>query len=57
MAKKVNKNQRTDRGRQAGHKDMAKVVVAFKKQNGQYSFAQKFVPADQVQAELKAARS
>ncbi|MEM1095137.1 MAG: hypothetical protein AAF730_16655 [Bacteroidota bacterium] len=57
MAKKVNKNQRTNRGRQAGHKDMAKVVVAFKKQNGQYSFAQKFVPADQVQAELKAARS
>ena len=56
MAKKVSKNQRTDRGGKPA-KVMAKIVVAEKKENGQYSFRHKMVEADQVQAELKAARN
>ena len=57
MAKKVSKNQRTDRGKNTVQVNMAKVVVAEKKENGQYSFRQKMVPLDQVQDELKAARA
>ncbi|MEM1126759.1 MAG: hypothetical protein AAGI71_08925 [Bacteroidota bacterium] len=56
MAKKVNKNQRTNRGRNANHKDMAKVVVAVKKKNGQYSFRQKMVEVGNVKDEIAAAR-
>ncbi len=54
MAKKVNKNQRTDRGRNQDHKDMVKLVVAFKKQNGQYSFRQKMVEQSTAKDEVKA---
>ena len=57
MAKKVSKNQRTNRGADAGHRNMAKVILASKKQNGHYEFRQKMVEASQVQDELKAARS
>lgn len=57
MAKKVSKNQRTDRGKNAVANKMAKIVVAEKKPNGQYSFRQKMVALDDVQAELKSARS
>lgn len=56
MAKKVSKNQRTDRGRGIEAKKMAKVVMAVKKDNGQYSFRNKVVELDMVQDELKAAR-
>ena len=57
MAKKVSKNQRTDRGKNTVTVNMAKIVVAEKKENGQYSFRQKMVPLDNVQAEMKAARN
>lgn len=57
MAKKVSKNQRTDRARNAQAKKMAKIVVAEKKPNGQYRFRQKMVNVDDVQAELQAARA
>ena len=57
MAKKVSKNQRTNRGQNTQAKNMAKIVVAEKKENGQYSFRQKMVTLDSVQDELKAARA
>lgn len=57
MAKKVSKNQRTNRGAGADQKVMAKVIVAAKKQNGHYEFRQKMVEASQVQDELKAVRA
>ncbi len=57
MAKKVSKNQRTNRGADANQRSMAKVIMASKKQNGHYEFRQKMVEASQVQDELKAARS
>lgn len=57
MAKKVSKNQRTNRGADAGHRNMAKVILASKKQNGHYEFRQKMVEASQVQDEVKAARA
>ena len=53
---KVNKNQRTDRAKNRQENKMAKIVVAEKKENGQYRFRQKMVQLDQVQNELKAAR-
>ena len=56
MAKKVSKNQRTARGG-TDTKQMAKVIVASKKDNGHYEFRSKMVEAGQVQEELKAARS
>lgn len=57
MAKRVSKNQRTNRGADANQKSMAKVIMASKKQNGHYEFRQKMVEASQVQDELKAARA
>ena len=57
MAKKVSKNQRTNRGAGADARSMAKIVVAAKKQNGHYEFRSKMVDADQVQDELKAAKA
>ncbi|MBX2822034.1 MAG: hypothetical protein KTR29_20225 [Rhodothermaceae bacterium] len=57
MAKKVSKNQRTDRGKNKQSKKVAKIVVAEKKENGQYRFVQKIVPVDQVQEELKASKA
>ncbi len=53
---KVNKNQRTDRAKNRQENKMAKIVVAEKKENGQYRFRQKMVQLDQVQNEIKAAR-
>jgi hypothetical protein len=55
MAKKVSKNQRTDRGKNQASKNMAKVVVAERKENGQYRFKQKMVLIDNLQQELSAA--
>ncbi len=56
MAKKVSKNQRTNRG--AGDaKQMAKIIVASKKQNGHFEFRSRMVEVGQVDAELKAARA
>lgn len=57
MAKKVSKNQRTDRGKNTNQVKMAKVVMAVKKPNGQYSFNQKMVQLDNVKDELNAARA
>lgn len=56
MAKKVSKNQRTNRGGVEA-KQMAKIIVASKKQNGQFEFRSKMVEAGQVQDELKAAQA
>lgn len=56
MAKKVSKNQRTNRG-QVEVKQMAKIIVASKKQNGQFEFRSKMVEADNVQDELKTAQA
>lgn len=50
---KVSKNQRTDRGKSAA-KRMAKIVVAQKKENGQYRFKQKMVSLDEVRQEAQA---
>ena len=57
MAKKVSKNQRTNRGAGADAKQMAKVIIASKKQNGHFEFRSKMVETSQVEAELKAARA
>ena len=57
MAKKVSKNQRTDRGKNTQRKRVAKMVVAEKKANGQYRFVQKIVELDDVQNHLNAAKS
>ena len=57
MAKKVSKNQRTDRVKGGAVKNMARVVVAEKNENGSYSFRQKMVPVDEVQDVLKGARA
>lgn len=57
MAKKVSKNQRTNRGAGVEAKQMAKIIVASRKQNGQFEFRSKMVEASQVQDELKAARA
>ncbi len=57
MAKKVSKNQRTDRGKNKQQKRVAKMVVAEKKPNGQYRFVQKIVALDDVQNELSAAKT
>lgn len=57
MAKKVSKNQRTDRGKNKQRKRVAKMVVAEKKPNGQYRFVQKIVDLDNVQEHLKAAKA
>ncbi len=57
MAKKVSKNQRTNRGAGAEQKNMAKLIVAAKKANGQYEFRQKMVDASTVQDELASFRN
>ncbi|MFK7844093.1 MAG: hypothetical protein AB8G77_02240 [Rhodothermales bacterium] len=57
MAKKVSKNQRTDRGLNTQRKRVAKMIVAEKKPNGQYRFVQKMVELDDVQNQLNAAKS
>ncbi len=57
MAKKVSKNQRTNRGAAGDVKQMAKVIVAAKKSNGHHEFRSKMVEVGQVQDELKAAKA
>ena len=57
MAKKVSKNQRTNRGAGQEAKQMAKIIVASKKQNGNFEFRTKMVEASNVQDELQAARN
>lgn len=57
MAKKVSKNQRTNRGAGQEAKQMAKIIVASKKQNGQFEFRSKMVEASTVQDELKSAQA
>ncbi|WP_179299413.1 hypothetical protein [Rubrivirga marina] len=57
MAKKVSKNQRTNRGAGVEAKQMAKIIVASKKQNGQFEFRSKMVEAGNVQDELKSAQA
>ena len=52
---KVNKNQRTDRAKNRVENKMAKVIIAEKKENGQYRFRAKMVQIDAVQNEVKAA--
>lgn len=37
-------------------RNMAKLILAEKKENGNYQYRQKMVPVDSVQDELKAAR-
>ena len=57
MAKKVSKNQRTNRGAGQEAKQMAKIIVASKKQNGQFEFRSRMVEAGAVEAELKTAKA
>jgi len=57
MAKKVSKNQRTNRGAGVEAKQMAKIILSSKKQNGQFEFRSKMVEASTVQDELKAAQA
>ena len=57
MAKKVSKNQRTDRGKNRQKNDMVKIVVAQRKPNGQYSYRAKMVKIDEAQAEMAASRA
>ena len=54
---KVSKNQRTDRGKARQENKMANIVVAEKKENGQFRFRSKIVQLDAVQNEIKAAKS
>lgn len=44
-------------GKGPASRKMAKVVLARKKDDGNYSFKQKIVPLDNVEDELKAARN
>ena len=57
MAKKVNKNQRTDRHLNRQDRKMAKIVVATKNKNGNFSFNAKVVELDKVQDEISASRN
>ncbi len=50
---KVNKNQRTDRLKNTVANKMARIVVAEKKENGQYRFKTKMVHLENIQSELK----
>ena len=55
MAKKVSKNQRTNR--RSAHEAMAKVIVSEKKQNGHFRFKNQVVMQKRVNEVLKEARS
>ncbi len=46
---KISKNQRPNLRGGLGSIKMAKVMVAVKKENGQYSFKHKMVPVDRVE--------
>lgn len=54
MAKKQSFGEKV-RKQKEERRQMAKLVVAEKKANGQYRFREKMVALDEVQAELKAA--
>ena len=54
MAKKQSFGEKVRRSKEE-RRVMAKLIVAEKKANGQYRFREKMVPAEDVQAELKAA--
>jgi hypothetical protein len=56
MAKKQTFGDKVRKQRHAG-KQMAKIVAAEKKPNGQYRFKMKMVNADDVSEELKAAKN
>ena len=56
MAKKQSFGDKVKKQRQLG-RQMAKIVSAEKKSNGEYRFKQKMVHVDEVQNELKAAKS
>lgn len=56
MAKKQTFGDKVRKQRQAG-KQMAKIVTAEKKPNGQYRFRMKMVNAEDVSEELKAAKN
>lgn len=56
MAKKQAFGDKVRKQKEEARK-MAKVVVAQKKANGQYSYRQKMVPLEALDAELAAARS
>lgn len=55
MAKKVSKNQRTDRG--GTNRSMAKIVMAEKKENGAYRYKERVVEVSEVQDVLREAQS
>jgi len=55
MAKKQSFGEKVRKQKQE-RRQMAKLVVAEKKTNGQYRFREKIVPFDDLQAELNAAR-
>ncbi len=57
MAKKVSKNQRTDRGKNRQDVKMAKLVISQRKRNGKFSYRTQMVNLENVEAELKAAQS
>jgi hypothetical protein len=46
-----------NQGKGVASRKMAKIIVAQKKENGAYSYKQRIVPLDDVQDELKAAKS
>ena len=52
MAKKVSKNQRTDRGKNRQDIKMAKIVFAQKKGNGNFSFRTRMVNQDNLKEAL-----
>ncbi len=54
MAKKVSKNQRTDRGKNRQENKMAKIVFASKKDNGRFTFKTKVVNQENLKQELSA---
>lgn len=56
MAKKVSKNQRTNRGKQSVPNNTAKIVYAFKTQKGTYAFKDYLVKLDKVEEELERAK-
>lgn len=56
MAKKQSFGDKVAK-QKATSKNMAKVITAERKSNGQYRFKEKMVQIDRVQDELKAARA
>lgn len=56
MAKKVSKNQRTDRGKNRSEIKMAKIVFASKKDNGRFTFKSKVVNQENLKAEIAAVK-